>query len=121
MRPGGVRTIVAESLLPEHQLLVLDRPRKRAPDLRPIDRIAAGLCAGLMRPARLFRSAIVLKLSTILSFHRSLAKRKYKELFSPKRRGNSGPKGPSAELIAAPDAGIYRIRSALPRIHASYG
>ena len=28
-------------------------------------------------------------------------KRKYKELFSPKRRGRPGPKGPSAELIAA--------------------
>lgn len=59
MRPGGARTIVAESLLLKQQLLVLNRPRQRAPDLRPIDRIVAGLCAGLMRPARLFRSAIV--------------------------------------------------------------
>ena len=28
-------------------------------------------------------------------------KRKYRELFSPKRRGRPGPQGPSAELIAA--------------------
>lgn len=58
--------MVAESLLVKHQLLVLSRPRGRAPNLRPMDRIIAGLCAGLMRPARLARSAIVLKPSTIV-------------------------------------------------------
>ena len=47
------------------------------------------------------RCAIVLKPATILSFQRLLVKRKYGELFSPKRRGRPGPKGPSAELIAA--------------------
>jgi hypothetical protein len=55
-----------------------------------------------MRPARLLRSAIVLKPATILKFHRSLVKRKYRELFSPKRkRARPGPKGPSPELRAA--------------------
>ena len=102
MRPGGVRSIVAESVLMRHQLLVLKRPRQRAPDLRPVDRFIAGLCAGLMRPARLFRSAVVLKPDTILRFHRSLVRRKYRELFSPKRKpGIPGPKGPSPELVAA--------------------
>lgn len=72
MRPGGVRSIVAESVLLRHQLLVLKRPRQRAPDLRPVDRIVAGLCAEFMRPARLFRSAIVLRPATIMQFHRSL-------------------------------------------------
>jgi hypothetical protein len=42
---GGARSVVAESLLLKHQLLVLNRSRKRAPALRPIDRIVAGLCA----------------------------------------------------------------------------
>ena len=101
VRPGGARSIVAESLLLKHQLIVLNRPRQRAPVLRPSDRIIAGLCAELMRPARLLRSAIVLKPATILSFHRSLVKRNYRELFTPKRYGKPGPKGPSAELIAA--------------------
>ena len=102
MRPGGARSVVAESLLLKHQLLVLNRPRQRAPDLRPLDRIVAGLCAGFIRPARLLRSAIVLRPSTILSYHRSLVKRKYRELFSPKtRRGRAGPKGPPPEVIAA--------------------
>lgn len=102
LRPGGVRAVVAESLLLRHQLLVLKRPRQRAPRLRPIDRFITGLCAGFMRPTRLLRTAIVLKPSTILHFHRSLVRRKYRELFTPKRRSvRPGPKGPSRELIAA--------------------
>ena len=101
MRPGGARAIVAESLFLKQQLLILTCSRRRAPDLRPLDRVVAGLCAGLVRRARLHRCAIVLKPATILSFQRLQVKRKYRELFSPKRRGRPGPKGPSAELIAA--------------------
>jgi putative transposase len=100
-RPGGLR-VVAETLLIKHQLLILNRSRERAPNLRPIDRLIAGLCAGLMRPTRLLRSAIVLRPSTIVAFHRALVKRTYELLFTPKRRGKRpGPKGPTAELIAA--------------------
>ena len=99
--PGGARAVVAESLLVKHQLLVLNRPRERAPNLRPVDRVIAGLCAGFMHPTRLMRSAIVLKPSTILDFHRALVRRKYRLLFSPNRRGKPGPKGPSPELITA--------------------
>jgi putative transposase len=51
--PGGARSIVAESLLVKHQLLILDRSRKRAPNLRLSDRVVAGVCALLMRPRRL--------------------------------------------------------------------
>ena len=101
MRPGGARAIVAESLLMKQQLLIVTRSRRRAPDLRPLDRVVVGLYAGLIRRTRLHRCAIVLKPATILSFQRLLVKRKYRELFSPKRRGRPGPKGPSAELIAA--------------------
>jgi hypothetical protein len=54
-----------------------------------------------MRPARLARSAIVLKPATILGCHRALVKRKYQLLFTPKRRGKPGPKGSSPELITA--------------------
>ncbi len=100
-RPGGARSVIAESLLLKHQLIVLNRPRQRAPILRPRDRIIAGLCATFIRPTRLLRSAIVLRPSTILSFHRALVKRKYRELFSPKIHGKPGPKGPSPEVISA--------------------
>lgn len=112
MRPGGIRSVIAESVLLRHQLLVLNRPRQRAPDLRPIDRVLAGLCAGLVHPARLLRSAIMLKPATILNFHRLLVKRKYRDLFSPKRkRSLPGPKGPSAQLIAA----IVEMKQRNPR------
>ena len=40
-RPGGVRSVVAESLLIKHQLLILNRSRQRAPNLRLSDRLAA--------------------------------------------------------------------------------
>ena len=93
--PGGARFVIAESLLVKQQLLILNRSRQRAPNLRAFDRILAGVCALFMRPARVIRSAIVLKPSTILDFHRILRHRKYRLLFSPKRRGRSGPKGPS--------------------------
>ena len=57
----------------------------RAPNLCASDRILAGVCALFMRPARVIRSAIVLRPSTILEFHRALRTRKYRWLFSPKR------------------------------------
>jgi hypothetical protein len=64
--PGGVRSIVAESLILRHQLLIVARSRQRSPNLCTPDRILAGLMALLVRPTRLFRSAIVLKPSTLL-------------------------------------------------------
>jgi hypothetical protein len=100
-RPGGLRSVVAESALVRYQLLVLNRGRKRAPNLRAADRIIAGLCTLFMRPARVLRSAIVLKLSTLLHLHSVLTKRKYRLLFSPERRHRPGPKGPKKELIDA--------------------
>jgi putative transposase len=99
--PGGVRSIVAESLLLKHQLLIVNRSRQRSPNLSPWDRILVGWMVLLVRPTRLLRSAIVLKPSTLLGLHRAMSKRKYRMLFSPNRRGKAGPKGPSAELIRA--------------------
>jgi transposase InsO family protein len=71
----------------------------------------------LMRPARLLRSAVILKPSTILRFHRELVKRKYRRLFTPKTLGKPGPKGPSPDLVSAilemkrrnPNFGYQRI------------
>ena len=101
MRLGGGRAVVAESLLLKHQLVVLNRGRERAPNLRPIDRVIAGLCTLFIRPYRLLRVAVVLRPSTLLAFHAALVRRKYRLLFSPNRHRRPGPKGPSPELIAA--------------------
>ena len=52
--PGGIRSVVAESVLVRHQLLILHRGRKRAPNLCTADRILAWLCALFIRPRGLF-------------------------------------------------------------------
>ena len=44
--PGGARSLVAESLLLKHQLLILNRSRQRAPNLSASDRIFAGWRSG---------------------------------------------------------------------------
>src|SRR5712671_3260027 len=95
VKPGGFRSVVAESVLMRHQLLILNRGRKRAPNLRSADRVIAGLCMLFVRRARLLRSAIVLKPSSLLYLHHVLTKRKYRLLFSPKRWRRPGPKGPA--------------------------
>jgi hypothetical protein len=59
--PGGTRSVVAESVLLKQQLLILNRTRKRAPNLRPVDRVVAGACALLTRPTRLVRAAVGLE------------------------------------------------------------
>src|SRR4030095_10639598 len=91
--PGGIRSVVAESVLIKQQLLILNRSRQRSPNLRSSDRLVAGLCALLLRPARLIRSAIVLKPSTLLNLHRTLRNRK-DCLLSSKRRCKLARKGP---------------------------
>jgi hypothetical protein len=101
MRPGGSRAVVAESLLLKDQLIVLNRSRERSPSLRTTGRILAGLCTLVIRPYRFCRIAVVLRPSTLLAFHAALVQRKYRLLFTPKRRGKPGPKGPSPELVMA--------------------
>jgi putative transposase len=99
--PGGARSVVAESVLVKQQLLILNRSRKRSPHLRLSDRTVAGLCALLMHPGRLIRSAIVLKPSTLFRLHRALTKRKYRVLFSARVPTKPGPKGHSCDVVAA--------------------
>jgi hypothetical protein len=51
--PGGVRAVIAESLLLKHQLLILNRSRNRAPRLTPWDRLLFGVGAFLLASNRL--------------------------------------------------------------------
>ena len=109
--PGGVRSVVAESVLVKHQLVILNRSRKRAPHLRVSDRVVAGLCTLLIRPIRLAHSAIVLKPSTLLHFHQVLKKWKYRLLFFPRSQHKPGPRGPDRELIDA----VVQMKQRNPR------
>ena len=100
-RPGGTRSVMAESFLVKHQLLILNRSRHRAPKLRLSDCLLAGGCSLFMRPSRRIRSAIVIKPPTLLHLHRILTRRKYRRLSSPQVRRKPGPKGPPQQLIEA--------------------
>src|SRR5215472_3825110 len=100
-KPGGLRLSSPKSVLAKHQLLIVNRSRRRAPNLRIRDRLIAGFCSLWIKPSRFRRVAILFKPSTLLSFHRALVQRKYRLLFSPKQRTKPGPKGPTADLIRA--------------------
>src|SRR5262245_40564512 len=99
VRPGGLRSVLAESVLIKHQLLIVNRSHRRAPNLRVVDRLIVGFCSLWIRPHRLLRSAIAFKPSTLLNFHRALVQRKYRFLFSPKRRTKPVLKGPMTKPL----------------------
>ena len=102
LRPGGVRAVAAESLLLKHQLLICSRSRQRAPNLTTLDRLVLGLTALFMRPHRIPKLSVMIKPATLLKFHKALVDGKYRRLFSSSGRPRKpGPKGPSAQLIAA--------------------
>ena len=84
--PGGARAVIAESLLLKHQLLILNRSRKKAPKLRAWDRILLGLGAMLVSPQRILKLAVAIRPSTLLRFHRALVRRKYPSRAEPLER-----------------------------------
>jgi putative transposase len=81
--PGGMRAVVAENLLLKQQLLVLRRPRRRAPNLTVMERFLLGFGALFLRPGRIRKIAIGLQPSTLLKFHEALVRRKYRRLCLP--------------------------------------
>jgi hypothetical protein len=67
--PGGVRSLVAESILLKHQILILNRSRKRSPNLHASDRILGGVtCASLSRG----HIRVIIRMSTRIFAARSL-------------------------------------------------
>jgi hypothetical protein len=126
LRPGGVRAVGAESLLLKHQLVISNRCRQRAPSLTSVDRFVLGLATLFVRPHRLPKLGAPVRPATLLKFHAALVEAKYRRLFSPSPspRRRPGPKGPSAELIAAiialkgriPHFGCVRIAQQITRV-----
>ena len=95
-RPGGVRAVIAENLQLKQQLIVLRRPRQRAPNLTGGDRIVCGLGSLFLSPNRIRKVAIGVRPATLLAFHRALVRRKYRRLFSSKdcpRKPGSAARG----------------------------
>ena len=111
-RPGGVRAVIAENLLLKQQLIVLRRPRQRAPNLTVCDRLLCGVGSLFLSQGRIRKIAIGVRPATLLTFHRALMRRKYRRLFSSSHRPRTpGPKGPSEALIRA----IVELKSRNPR------
>ena len=111
VHPGGVRAVAAESLLLKHQLLISNRSRQRAPNLTTVDRFLIALTTLFVSPRRTKLGALI-KPATLFKFHKALVDRKYRLLFSSRYRCRKpGPKGPSAELIAA----IIELKRCNPR------
>ena len=109
--PGGARTVVADSLIMKQQLLVINRSRRRAPNLSALDRFLFGFWSLFLDPRRIQRAAVIIRPSTLLKFHDLLKNRKYRLLYSSVRKGKPGPKGPSSELIQA----IIELKQRNPR------
>ena len=66
-----------------------------------LDRLLLGLATLFMRPHRIPKLSVMIKPATLLKFHKTLADGKYRRIFSSSGRlRKSGPKGPSAGLIA---------------------
>lgn len=61
--------MIAESVLMKHQLLIVNRSQRPAPNLLVVDRLIAGFCSLWIKPTRLLRTGITLKPSTLLHFH----------------------------------------------------
>lgn len=99
LKYNGMKAVVAENLLLKQQLLVLTRSRKRAPNLSSFDRFFLGLWSTYLDPRRIKRAAFLVQPSTLLKFHQAMVKRKYRLLYSSRKRRTPGPKGPSRELI----------------------
>src|ERR1700693_3807611 len=49
---GGLGAVAAESLAVKHQLLIMKRAQRRAPNLTSWDRLVLGVCALLVSPNR---------------------------------------------------------------------
>ncbi len=111
IKPGGVRAVIAENLLLKQQLIIHGRSRQRAPNLSTQDRALLGFWSLFLNPKRIVRAAIIIKPSTLLSFHNALKNRKYRLLYSPGGGRKPGPKGPSNEVINA----IVEMKKRNPR------
>ena len=97
--PGGARAVVANSLLMKQQLLVINRHRKRAPRLTPLDRFMLEFWSLFLIHRRIHQAAVVIRPSTLLKFHHFLIQSKYRLLYTSSKSGKPGPKDPSQEII----------------------
>lgn len=101
LQPGGTKALAAENAALRHQLAILTRGKKRAPNTELRDRILLGLMIDLVSSKRIEKIAAILKPKTLLKFHKDLVNKKYHEIYSRKTKRKPGPKGLSKEIKQA--------------------
>ena len=111
LRPGGCRSLIAENLLLKQQLLVLNRARRRAPNLPRIQRLFLAFWGQFLKRSRIRRVAITIRPATLFRIHATFVRKKYRDLFSSHPRRKPGPKGPSPQVIQA----ILELKRRNPR------
>jgi putative transposase len=79
--------------------MVINRSRQHASNLSALDRFLLGFWSPFLSPHYILRAAIITKPSSLLKLHKALQKRKYRLLFSARKKGKPRPKGQSQELI----------------------
>ena len=95
----------------KQQLLVINRSRRRAPNLSTPDRFLFGFWSLFLNPRHIRLATVIIRPSTLLKFHNLLKKRKYRLLYSSGSKEKPGPKGPSRELVHA----IIALKQRNPR------
>jgi hypothetical protein len=120
LRSGGSRAVIAENLLLKQQLIIHSRSRLRAPNLSTRDRALLGFWSLFLNPTRIVRAAIIIKPSTLLSFHNALKNRKYRLLHLPRGGRKPGPKGPRKEVIDAITTSIGAILAGMARLQSNH-
>ena len=97
--PGGVKAVIAESVLLKHQQLIARRSVGIMLRLTTSDRFPCSFLVLFMHPGRIQEVAVVLKPATLTKFRRVLLSRNYHRLFSSQKNRKLGPKSPSDDLV----------------------
>lgn len=97
--PGGIRSVIAKNICLRQQLIILNRNKKRCPNLLNTDRFIFGFSSQYINSKRLCRLAILIKPATLMKLHKLFVKRKYRLLFSNKSYKKSDRTGPTQEII----------------------
>ena len=107
----------AESVLLKHQQLMARSSVGKSLRLTTSDRFLCGFLTLFIRPGRIRKVAVVLKPATLAKFRRALFSRNYHRLFSSRKNGKPGPKGPSDDVAIFPRATPFAERRMKTRRH----